>query len=87
MPSAYVLINCEPGSENSIIREVSQIEGIKEVRGTYGVHDIIAKVEVPDMSVLDDAITMKIRRIAGIRSTMTLIVIDSYSTEPYYDLS
>ena len=76
MPSAYVLINCDLGSEESIIKEIHTLEGVKEVKGTYGVYDIIAKVESGQMEALKDTITWKIRRMPKVRSTVTLIVIE-----------
>lgn len=76
MPSAYVLINCDLGSEDAIIREIKALDGVKEVRGTYGVYDIIAKVESENMEALKDTITWKIRRMPKVRSTVTLIVIE-----------
>ena len=45
MEVAYVLIQCDLGSEVEIIEELSKIEHIKEVRGTYGVYDIFSKLE------------------------------------------
>lgn len=76
MPSAYVLINCDLGSEESIIKEIKGLDGVKEVKGTYGVYDIIAKVESDNMEALKDTITWKIRRMPKVRSTVTLIVIE-----------
>ena len=76
MPSAYVLINCDLGSEESIIKEIHTLEGVNEVKGTYGVYDIIAKVESNQMEALKDTITWKIRRMPKVRSTVTLIVIE-----------
>jgi len=76
MPSAYVLINCDLGSEESIIKEIKALEGVKEVKGTYGVYDVIAKVESDNMEALKDTITWKIRRMPKVRSTVTLIVIE-----------
>ena len=40
----------------------------------YGVYDLVANLQAHTMEKLEDAITLKIRRIAGIRSTLTLIV-------------
>ncbi len=76
MPSAYVLINCDLGSEESIIKEIASLPGVKEVKGTYGVYDIISKVEADNMETLKDTITWKIRRMPKVRSTVTLIVIE-----------
>ncbi|MBE43709.1 MAG: Lrp/AsnC family transcriptional regulator [Thaumarchaeota archaeon] len=76
MPSAYVLINCDLGSEENIIKEINLLDGVKEVKGTYGVYDIITRIESDDMNVLKDTITWKIRRMSKVRSTVTLIVIE-----------
>ncbi|MFN4336155.1 MAG: Lrp/AsnC family transcriptional regulator [Candidatus Nitrosocaldus sp.] len=76
MPSAYVLINCDLGSEDEIIREIKSIRGVKEVKGTYGVYDIVVKVDGSNMEELKDTITWKIRRLPKVRSTVTLIVIE-----------
>jgi DNA-binding Lrp family transcriptional regulator len=76
MPSAYVLINCDLGSEDAVIKEINALKGVKEVKGTYGVYDIVVKVEGSTMEELKDTITWKIRRMPKVRSTVTLIVIE-----------
>ena len=45
MATAYVLINCELGSEESIISQLKNLDGVKEVHGTFGAYDIAAKLE------------------------------------------
>ena len=55
-----------------IIEELSKIEQIKEVRGTYGIYDIFCRIEADSKNVLDDVITFKIRKVPKIRSTITL---------------
>ena len=40
MATAYVLINCELGSEEAIIGQLKGLEGVKEVHGTFGAYDI-----------------------------------------------
>ena len=49
MPTAYVLLNSDLGSDESIISKVKGIldneENIKyEVQGVYGVYDIVLKI-------------------------------------------
>ena len=72
MEIAYVLIHCDLGSEVEIIKELSKIEQIKEVRGTYGIYDVFCRIEADSKNVLDDVITFKIRKVPKIRSTITL---------------
>ena len=72
MEVAYVLIQCDLGSEVDIIKELAKIQQIKEVRGTYGIYDIFCKIEADSKDVLDDVITFQLRKIPKIRSTITL---------------
>ena len=76
MPTAYILVNCTVGYEEKIIAEMSKIPDIKEVRGTYGVHDVFVKVKSVNIEAMNHTITNKIRKIRGITSTVTLLVID-----------
>ena len=76
MATAYVLINCELGSEEAIISQLKTLEGIIEVHGTYGAYDIQAKIESSTVEALRETITWKIRKIEKIRSTLTLMGIE-----------
>ena len=76
MATAYVLINCELGYEESIIQELKNLDGVIEVHGTFGAYDILAKIESPTVDVLRETITWKIRKIDQIRSTLTLMGIE-----------
>ncbi len=49
---------------------------MKEVKGIYGVYDIIVKVESNSMEALKNTITSKIRKMPQVHSTVTLMVIE-----------
>lgn len=76
MPTAYILVNCTLGSEEKIISEITKLSDVKEVRGTYGVHDIFVKVKSDDTETMNHTVTNKIRKVPGITSTVTLVVIE-----------
>ena len=76
MATAYVLINCELGYEEDIIQQLKGLDGVKEVHGTCGAYDILAKIESDTVEKLRETITWKIRKIEKIRSTLTLMGID-----------
>ena len=76
MPTAYVLINCDLGSEESIIGEMKKLSQTVEVNGVYGVYDIVAKVRADTMENLRETITWQVRKIDKVRSTLTMIVIE-----------
>ena len=80
MPTAYVLLNSDLGSDQAIIDEVKKIldgeNGIKyEVAGVYGVYDIILKITVDNTEDFRSIITHKIRKIDKVQSTLTMMVI------------
>lgn len=77
MEIAYILIQCDLGSEEQIINQIMQISEVKEVRGTYGIYDVFCKVQADTKDLLDNVITNKIRKIPKIRSTITLHYIPS----------
>ena len=79
MAQAYVLVNCELGSEEAVISQLKLIEGVTEVHGTFGAYDILAKIESDRVEALREIITWKIRKIENIRSTLTLMGIEGQS--------
>jgi hypothetical protein len=73
MSRAFVLLNCDIGAENGIISEISCISGVSEATELSGVYDIIAKLSAESDNGIS-RIVMKIRSIANIRSSLTMIV-------------
>jgi len=80
VPTTYVLLNSDLGSDESIINEVKQIlsdEGVTyEVQGVYGVYDIVLKLSSDDAEKLRSIITNKVRKITKVQSTLTMMVIE-----------
>jgi DNA-binding Lrp family transcriptional regulator len=79
MPKAFVLINVESGTEEEALKDLRSIQGVTESFTSYGVYDIIAKVEASSMDALKDLITLRIRNISKVRSTLTLILAEDQS--------
>lgn len=67
------MINCESGCETSVLEEIKDLVGIKEIKGIIGNYDIIIKIETGSIEQLRDLITMKIRRTPCILATTTLL--------------
>lgn len=80
VPTAYVLLNSDLGSDESIIADIKRIlsnEGVDyEVQGVYGVYDIVLKLSSKDAEKLRTIITNKVRKIGKIQSTLTMMVIE-----------
>ncbi|MCE9652649.1 MAG: Lrp/AsnC ligand binding domain-containing protein [Nitrosarchaeum sp.] len=79
METAYVLVNCELGKEEEVIENLKHIDSVKEVYGTFGAYDIIAKVENAQKEKVREIIVWNIRRIPHVRSTLTLMGIEGQS--------
>jgi DNA-binding Lrp family transcriptional regulator len=76
MPTAYVLINYDMGTEEKFIDKLKKVPGIIEVSEVNGVYDIVVKIASQTLDGLKDTITRYIKTIDTIGSTMTLIVIE-----------
>ncbi len=81
MPTAYVLLNSDLGSDESIISEAKKILGSEkniqfEIQGVYGVYDIVLKITTDTTDHLRSIITNKIRKINKVQSTLTMMVIE-----------
>ena len=74
--TAYVMVNCENGTELKVMEDLGSIDGIKEVKYTFGSYDIVTKVEASSVESLREIIALKIRKIKNIHSTTTIICKD-----------
>lgn len=74
MPAAIVLINSDIGKETDILGELCKMDEVEKAFLVYGVYDLVARVRAETMDKLEDAVTLKVRKIKGIRSTLTLVV-------------
>jgi DNA-binding Lrp family transcriptional regulator len=73
MAKAYVLINCDLGSEDKVISDLRKLEHVKDAVGTFGAYDMVAKVEAENSEQLRETVTWKIRKMDKVRSTLTLM--------------
>ena len=78
MVVAYVLISTEIGVEGRVLKELESFKEIEEAYIIYGIYDIIAKINLEDETLLKDVVT-KIRRIEGVKSTLTIQVLRGFS--------
>ena len=69
-----MLISCEIGEEHSIYSQLKEIPEIKDCIITYGSYDLVVKFETNTAEELTTVISSKIRKLAKIRSTITLRV-------------
>mgnify|MGYP001399340090 FL=1 len=81
MPTSYILINSDLGTDESTVTELKKILADEkdtqyEIQGVYGVFDIVLKLSSDDIDNLRSTITNKIRKITSVQSTLTMMVIE-----------
>ena len=81
LPTSYVLINSNLGTDVQIIKEVKELlanqSDVKlEIQGVYGVYDIIVKLSSDNGEKLRSIVTDEIRKNENFQSTLTMLVIE-----------
>ena len=77
MHKGFVLLNCDLGAEEFIVEELEKIPQISQAYVTFGAYDIIAEINTDSQEDFDETVSLKIRRLTRIVSTMTLNVVNS----------
>ena len=73
MLNAFVFLNCDLGTEPTILNEINDISGVSEAVELIGVYDIVAKVSRESREDMAQSVR-KICAIPNIRSSLTMIV-------------
>ena len=77
MHKGFVLLNCDLGAEEFILEELKKIPTVAQAYVTFGAYDVIAEINADSQEDFDETVSIKIRRLTRIVSTMTLNVINS----------
>jgi DNA-binding Lrp family transcriptional regulator len=73
MPTAFVLINTELGSETDVLKNLKKVGGVEEAHAVYGTYDIVVRVKAETMDRLKDTVSSYIRKVKNVRATLTLM--------------
>ncbi len=75
LPEAFVMISSEVGKEHQVISELQAVPEVKESYVAYGVYDVIARIEAESMQHLKDVVSLRIRQLDSVRTTLTMVVV------------
>ncbi|HMS59237.1 MAG TPA: Lrp/AsnC family transcriptional regulator [Tepidiformaceae bacterium] len=70
---AFVLIVVDPAKTVTVFEQLRAVSGIAEVYQVMGPYDIVAVVEVPNLTDVPSVISRHIRAVDGIESTTTCV--------------
>lgn len=71
---AYILINCQTGSETRLISELMELPEIIEVNGVWGKYDILLKISTNDPNGAEQ-IVKQLRNNPDVVDTYTMHVL------------
>lgn len=79
MITAIVNINCAVDKIPEVAQAIADLDGVTEVYSVAGDIDLVAMVRVRRHEQLADVIAGSLNKVAGVRSTQTLIAFQAYS--------
>jgi len=74
MPVEYVLAKMEVGQEKKALEAKRKLAGVTSIAFTYGIYDLHVEIKFDTMEELDEFVFEKIRKVSGIKETVTLVV-------------
>lgn len=73
MIKAYVLVVTNPGATKRVFAALQQVKGVTACFEVMGPYDIVAEIEVDDLSQVPAILGDHIRTIDGVESTTSLV--------------
>jgi DNA-binding Lrp family transcriptional regulator len=87
MFSVYILGKVEAGTENEVLNSLKNLSPMKKASLTYGVYDLCIEAHFKTMEELDDFVFNVIRKVPGIKETVTLITSKTIFSQPGHAVS
>ena len=72
---AFVLVQAQLGRSRAVARAIERVKGVKMVFAVTGVYDVIAYLEMRDMSTLSELEIKRKHSVKGVERTHTAIVV------------
>jgi len=69
------------GSERDFLKEISEFKEVVEANLVIGENDIVIKINVKDISQLDNFLTDKLRVLPDVFLTTTMIITEQFKTK------
>ncbi|MDH3619162.1 MAG: Lrp/AsnC ligand binding domain-containing protein [Nitrosopumilus sp.] len=73
MSLAFILLKCDQRLEKEVLKEIGQINEVKETHETFGSYDAVVKIETSSPKQVKQIFNEKILDLRGINSTLTLL--------------
>jgi DNA-binding Lrp family transcriptional regulator len=81
MVFVYILGKVGTGSEIEVLDTLKSAGQVKRASLTYGIYDLCIEAQFKTMEELDDFLFNVVRKIPGIKDTVTLVAAKTFSKE------
>jgi DNA-binding Lrp family transcriptional regulator len=78
----YILAKIDAGAENKILESLKTTRQIGKASLTYGIYDLCVEAQFKTMEELDSFVVNVMRKIPGIKETVTLITSRAIFAQP-----
>ena len=79
MVTAFLLLETDRDATNAVAEALVELDGVAEVHSVAGRYDLVAVLRVPTNDALATLVTERVRGVAGILRSETLIGFRVYS--------
>ena len=80
---AYVLFKVSSGTEREVCQQLAEFDEVLHADIIFGEYDVVAKIESPDLSTLEEFVSDKIRAVPNVLVTSTMIISREYKGKRY----
>ena len=77
MAQAFITIHCSKSDESRVMTNLEEIPEVIEADVLVGNYEVICRIAAPTYNNISEIVSKKIRRIPGIKSTITINVINN----------
>ena len=81
MATGFALLSISPLKEKEVFESLRNMPEVTEVHPLFGEYDILVKIECSDIDQIGEVVIKKIRSLAGVVDSKTLIGTKSLSGE------
>ncbi len=75
---AYILFKVSSGAEREACKKIAEFDEVSVAGIIYGEYDLVARVSVPDLQVLEEFLAEKLRKVSSVLLTSTMLIAREY---------
>ncbi|MCK4435896.1 Lrp/AsnC ligand binding domain-containing protein [Candidatus Bathyarchaeota archaeon] len=75
---AYILFKVSSGMEREACKKIAEFDEVLVAGIIYGEYDLVARVSLPDLQMLEEFLAEKLRKVPSILLTSTMLIAREY---------